>query len=619
MKRIFLLLIVFSLFSCKDFFRFDLGTGELPGTKLTLPERSVQGFSLIGSDVFVVTQNTAVGKGKQVTNTATITSANFLKDDGSLSSFTQNMVSKSSITVPEAGTDTPRVDPQRYLDFLPFNDGKTDGPVYSKVYNNTTSTPERQSLSSEEMDAADFRDVYMDRKDLTSSYGWRYKPIKFRNMKVTSSNCRIYIEEELYQIYLSGGNEKFHVPTGRDADFIAKRSQQAAEKFDRILTAVTSAMGKPIYKMLDAGLNPVDMVDKKINIFVGCLREALDAPPDSIMGYFSSKDYSVFNPDRYGTGSPNGSNESLCFYITDGNFMAENDDSLKIMYGTLAHELTHMLNYGQKTIIHRASYSTWFTECLATTMEDGVSEITHGATNGLGSTIAFIVPYYLYDADNEHVSVGIGEWDGGFAYREYMMMGGYLLRNFGGINLLKEVATSRYGDVEAWDHAIAKYSTDPDVTDFRSAMTKYPLAMITLAGYPQTTPGKYDFCKSASNSLLKFDTYEVVFDRDSTSELRNTGYFPEPYPRYSLPSKTFNALDFHVDHLGKFTTDSVIFYDNLAAGSYIGIQNIVCLYITLCGYITLLNKIGMYVSSCADFPSHVSLDTALQNDIATGR
>ncbi|MBQ5781422.1 MAG: hypothetical protein IIW10_05695, partial [Spirochaetaceae bacterium] len=348
-------MIIFSFFSCRDVFRININLsedplgesnlgeatenfGEATESKDSLPKKSVEGESLIDSDVFVVTQNVSVGEGKQITDTSVINFANFGKPDAppdlSLNTISQSSVKTSKVGV--IGDSGERVDPRRYLDFLPFNGDKTtNGPVYSKVYSNTTSVPERQSLSSEELDNADFRDFYMPRKDSSESYA-KYKPIKCRNMKVDSKICRIYIEEELYQIYINGGSEEFYVSEGRSAEDIADRARMTAETFDLLFHAVSSAMGEPVYKMLDANLNPVDMVDKKINIFVGCLGNALDIPRGTTMGYFSSKDYSVFDPNGY-YDSSNGSNESLCFYASDSYFMG----NLTMVYKIMGHELTH--------------------------------------------------------------------------------------------------------------------------------------------------------------------------------------------------------------------------------------------------------------------------------------
>lgn len=560
MKGIFLILAVFSVFSCKDFFRYDIGGNELKGTQISLPDKSSNGASLMGSDVFLVRQNVSLpDKGKVITLTDSISSANFVKKEVPFSSPSKNLVSRSDM-INEAENIlldlSARVDPQMYLEGLNL-DNSADKPLNSIAPNATTVYSNETKPSSTELDNADFRDVYMRRWDEGSDHGVKYQPINFRHMKVDSDVCRVYYEEELYQRSCAKGDEAL----------IITRAKEVGEYFDKIYNLVPKVMGEPVFKFKDG----TEMTDKKINIFIGCLTNGLDDPWDMVLGYFNSKDYSPFVADYYGTGSPNGSNESLCFYIYYNQVVAGKDTpgAEKMAYSTLAHEFTHMLNYGQKIVKQKTSgFPTWLTECFASNMEDAVSSMLFGTSYTPNSPLGSYVDYYLYDksADSEHVSVG--EWTGGFSYNFYYMLGAFMVRNFGGVELIKNVATNQFAEFDAWDHALAKHSSDSEVTDFLTAVSKYPIALITLAGYPDTTPGKYDFCKEASDNFVSFDSFEVLLNDDAyfAKNIQAAGRFPDPYPRYSLPSKTFKPMDFHVEYLGEMTEESAIAYEKLTTG-----------------------------------------------------
>lgn len=139
------------------------------------------------------------------------------------------------------------------------------------------------------------------------------------------------------------------------------------------------------------------------------------------------------------------------------------------VYSTMAHEFNHMLNYMNKRLKDGLEYSTWYTEmlsALADAMFENylVEDLTEKQTTAYGR-----IPYF-----NTWHNLGFSTWRSGTDYCPYgdvyisygnvFAFGNFLAKNYGGFDLIKEIATNRYGDEDSVVQAVRKIAGKPDIT-----------------------------------------------------------------------------------------------------------------------------------------------------------
>ena len=208
-----------------------------------------------------------------------------------------------------------------------------------------------------------------------------------------------------------------------------------------------------------------------------------------VVGYFWPKDYYSKNSDCTYVDSANAAilaltNEGKYFYV-DSGFLQNYESTV---YSTLAHEFQHMINYGEKTVASKINatkqsdelnYSTWFTEMLSMVCEDmiqGYLNITD-VDSSIGRLPTFAKYYY---------GSGLTDWLEGdnvvISYAGAYAFGAYLARNYGGTDLIKEIATNNYVDQQSITQALQSLGKNET---FDSVFKKYVQALV-LSNPPTT-------------------------------------------------------------------------------------------------------------------------------------
>jgi len=173
----------------------------------------------------------------------------------------------------------------------------------------------------------------------------------------------------------------------------------------------------------------------------------------NILGYFWSK-------DNYLATSLAGSNERLMFYIDsvysaayDGTSWEITDTYPSEMVGTLAHEFQHMVYFYQKSVKSLPlDDTTHLNEMLSMTTEDLLTNNLE--ING---------PYSYLSAITYGTNYSLVDWYGiTVNYGLNLSFGGYVMRNFGGPQLLRKIQHSGQGDYGAITKAVNElgYSHD---------------------------------------------------------------------------------------------------------------------------------------------------------------
>ncbi len=171
-----------------------------------------------------------------------------------------------------------------------------------------------------------------------------------------------------------------------------------------------------------------------------------------IAGYFWSK-------DNFKQSAIAASNEKIMFYINSTLY----DNNEKETFSTLAHEFQHMIHFYQRSVKKDINDETWYNELMSMATEDllatkmksdgprGVSYLDGSA--GLPNNTKGYFPGF-----NSHSYYALTTWHDNdiYDYCKVSSFGAFLLRNYGGAELLHKLMDSSKKDENALLEATGK-------------------------------------------------------------------------------------------------------------------------------------------------------------------
>jgi hypothetical protein len=189
-----------------------------------------------------------------------------------------------------------------------------------------------------------------------------------------------------------------------------------------------------------------------------------------VMGYYYSGDeYTEKEVADAGKSESVKTNQAEIFYI-DAHFTNKAPNAI---YSTLAHEFQHMINFNQKTIISKVLASTWYNEMLSMLAEDLIDPFIGIEANTDGHPIYMRIPTFLAG----DLLIPSKTWQNNVSYYAIAYaFGAYLVRNFGGVDLLKKMAApdGRVDD-DSINYALASSVNllNSSVSSFSKAAQRY--------------------------------------------------------------------------------------------------------------------------------------------------
>jgi hypothetical protein len=195
--------------------------------------------------------------------------------------------------------------------------------------------------------------------------------------------------------------------------------------------------------------------------------------PWGTVGYFWSRNN--FKKSTYSD-----SNEALAIFVdTETYYLGSNGKSSTL--STIAHELTHAINFYQRNILtgNSNAYATFLEEMTAVMMEDVISsKISYNDVSGR-YTYWLKTPLYQQDFAN---------WDGEVSsYAVAGSFGAFLLRQYG-IDFYKTLLRESGSSLNTLDAAIKKYNNDgltKALRNWGASIAMFPAATAPKGfGYP---------------------------------------------------------------------------------------------------------------------------------------
>lgn len=252
---------------------------------------------------------------------------------------------------------------------------------------------------------------------------------------------------------------------------------ELGKSFDKVYEIETALIGSNIYEKKISNFM-IDPSDKIEIVFSDLFNDSTVERSTEYYGYFYNAD--LFTKEYGEEGYKNDySNEGQIIYIDTYSFTRVPN----IVFSTVVHEFNHLLNFCVKQQ-YNTICDTWFTEMLAMLTEDAFDTFleTDYQYSPKSRLIKYLMefgyvesPIYWYDLRSENVL---------FSYASTYALGSYLVRNFGGIDLLHEMATNKYVDIDSIEDALNKlgYVYNDTYNDnwvsFNVALKKQPLMLI---------------------------------------------------------------------------------------------------------------------------------------------
>ena len=244
-----------------------------------------------------------------------------------------------------------------------------------------------------------------------------------------------------------------------------------------------------------------------------------DSENGGVVGYFYGKDNIVKGDGSNEDPRPAGSNERVMFYI-DSVMYANRDTNPsdyweKEIYSTLAHEFQHMINFYQKGVLEQASTETWLNEMMSVTTEDLVAtkiatEGVRGVASNDGSAGSSNNNHGRFPLFNQNNDITLTNWNGTLKdYSKASSFGTFLVRNYGGAELMNNMMHNDKGDEQAVIEAI-KATTGEDVT-FTELLQKWGIGVM-LSNFSNLSSDlpKYNF-----GDFLTLDYNGISYDMGS--------------------------------------------------------------------------------------------------------
>ena len=230
---------------------------------------------------------------------------------------------------------------------------------------------------------------------------------------------------------------------------------QVREKFDEIYPVQIQIFGAN--KFSDSKWsNLLQNYNGKVNILIyDIANDACESQTGGVYGFFHALDF-------YTDSKHSNSNKTECINVDSFFFNKDTEGSFQ----TLFHEFQHLENFVNKVVLSSNSsvskVSTWYNEMLSMLSEDIFTDLLGIALeNAPANRLNFFNAYY---------PLGFYQWRSGsdyfpsgdvyISYANSYAFGAYLLRNFGGIELIKEISQNDFVDEESITKALESLGYD---------------------------------------------------------------------------------------------------------------------------------------------------------------
>lgn len=338
-----------------------------------------------------------------------------------------------------------------------------------------------------------------------------------------------------------------------------------AEKFDQIYSTETSIFGSTqMYANYNNTIKTTS--DHHVNILVfDIYGDAVESNTNSgTYGFFRSHDFFLNSKQNINNKD---SNERLVINVDSWILQS----TPGIIYSTLAHEFQHLLNYVSKGLNNNQDITTWFTEMQSLLCEEIFQHILNikDEDSPKDRLYYFNATHHLGFGDYTWTYAKQKGYNGGFDYSNTYAFGTYLMHNYGGIDLIHQIAVNSYIDEDAITNALKTLGYDDD---FTSVLCKFGQIIANYDGTSSnfltlnkslSANSKYSYIGLDAIDLTQYDlsTYTTYKNLVQSGIISNNSGKYNKVPYIYQKSENISLLPYgiSVHYLGKIGEDGSTF------------------------------------------------------------
>ncbi len=291
-----------------------------------------------------------------------------------------------------------------------------------------------------------------------NGYNPDYEPLFDCELKYESKHAYVYFAPNINMLKIMGMEEDYDLYESylqKCNDFLKLSDfKKIGQVFDAIYEAETKLLGSNTdFNRFSGFIKPSS---QKVTILLNDIYDDSSYNQNGgTFGYFYGGDFLLDDGSET-------SNECQIIYIDTVLYEKYPDTALS----TLAHEFAHLLNFCNKEMktAQDISENTWFTEMLAMVSEDLLYEsVLEPQGIYSNSVIKNRIPYYLAFHDQ-----GITSWGGNDSlpyYGNTFAFGSFLVRNYGGPELIHKIATNSDFNENAVTEALSSLNYSESFND----------------------------------------------------------------------------------------------------------------------------------------------------------
>ena len=240
----------------------------------------------------------------------------------------------------------------------------------------------------------------------------------YATLKYSGKNCLVW--------YISDSVTKSNLP-----DF-----QEVANTFDTVYELETQIFGSNVPLINYSNIISISSSDKFNIVMCDIDDDCTQVDDYGIYGYYNSAD--LFTQEYLSKyGYKDKSNENQVLYIDSKLYKNVPDQGRS----TIVHEFQHALNFVTKSLNYNLSSSTWYNEMLSMLAEETFQQYL-GISDS--DSPKGRLPFFNSCSSGGFSSIWGVATSGTYDYANSYAFGTYLLHNYGGLDLLKQIATNNY-------------------------------------------------------------------------------------------------------------------------------------------------------------------------------
>ncbi len=338
-----------------------------------------------------------------------------------------------------------------------------------------------------------------------------------RTFMLPENNKGSFVPEECEFVYSSEYADFYYLEDTSDFIYTDEDFEKLGKIFDKIYKAETQLMGSRKIEP-DRYEKIYITTPAKVSVVLNDIYKDFSPKKTSgTFGYFSPIDlYSEYAGYEEG-------NQDQIIYI-DSPFYKKYPDTA---ISTLTHEFNHLLNFVNKEInADTEEEATWYSEMLSLLAEDMLFEaVLKDEGISKNSVLSNRLPWFNgsynfgtnFKSSNDEVTYA--------AYGNVFAYGSFLLRNYGGAELLKEIATNPFTDEDSITVALYElgktsyYDSDIEAAyedsliDFACSSLNYKISYGSKANsLNRSVSNKYNGITYKASAINLMDYYQASPD-----------------------------------------------------------------------------------------------------------